>query len=73
MAITTLDDLIAALQDKRAEAGNADVAVRDADTSWDMKISGLEYQPEQNRVIIELVGYGEDGEFPRTIAAGGGA
>jgi hypothetical protein len=63
MAITRLDDLIAALQEKREQVGNVDVAVEDADTDWHMKISEVVYLPKENRVLIELVGYGEDGQF----------
>lgn len=37
-----LDDLIAALQERRATMGNCEVAIDDADTTWHLQVQTIE-------------------------------
>lgn len=55
-----IDDLIHRLQQLRAENGNLEIAIEDADTDWHMSIQKA-YIDERvpNRVLIRGAGYGD--------------
>ena len=54
--ITTISELIAALEDVRGQCGDAPVVMSDTDTGWEMPIIALAVTAD-GHVLLEPVGY----------------